>query len=65
MYRWRQEDAELAAQRAEAVSIAGDLLEDEADRRRRDGYDEPIFYHGEEQGAKRKSSDALSCRSSQ
>jgi len=59
VYRWRKDDAEFAAGWAEAMAIAGDLLEEEADRRGRDGYDEPVYYQGEERGAKRKYSDAL------
>ncbi len=59
VYRWRRDDPEFAAQWAEAMAIAGDLLEEEADRRGRDGYDEPVYFQGEERGAKRKYSDAL------
>jgi len=59
VYRWRKEDPEFAAAWAEAMAIAGDLLEEEADRRGRDGYDEPVYYQGEERGTKRKYSDAL------
>ncbi len=59
VYVWRQDDADFAARWARARSIAGDLLEEEADRRGRDGYDEPVFYQGKEVGAKRKYSDSL------
>lgn len=59
VYRWRKSDPEFATQWAEATAIAGDLLEEEADRRGRDGYDEAVFYQGEERGAKRRYSDAL------
>lgn len=59
VYVWRKHDADFAARWAQAIEIAGDLLEEEADRRGRDGYDEPVFYQGEERGAKRKYSDAL------
>lgn len=59
VYRWRKDDADFAAAWAEAMAIAGDLLEEEADRRGRDGYDEPVYFQGEERGAKRKYSDAL------
>jgi hypothetical protein len=41
------------------VRIASDLLEEEADRRGRDGYDEAVFYRGEEAGTRRKYSDGL------
>lgn len=58
-YRWRKQDKEFAERWADALHIAGDLLEEEADRRGRDGYDEPVYYQGQEAGAKRKYSDAL------
>ncbi len=59
VYDWRKQDATFAERWKHALDIAGDLLEEEADRRGRDGYDEPVFYQGEERGQKRKYSDAL------
>jgi hypothetical protein len=59
VYAWRQEDAAFAAQWDAASAVASDLLEEEADRRGRDGYDDPVFYRGEESGARRKYSDGL------
>ena len=59
VYEWRKADRDFAERWAKAVDIAGDLLEEEADRRGRDGYDEPVFFQGEQRGAKRKYSDAL------
>jgi len=59
VYRWRQEDEAFDKLWRRALFIAGDLLEEEADRRGRDGYDEPVYFQGEERGAKRKYSDAL------
>lgn len=59
VYRWRKEDKAFAARWDEALSIAADLLEEEADRRGRDGYDDPVFYHGEQRGVRRRYSDAL------
>ncbi len=59
VYRWRGEDAEFAARWATAVQMAGDLMEEEADRRGRDGYDVPVFHGGEVCGAKRKFADTL------
>lgn len=59
VYRWRAEQEDFAKSWAEALVIAADLLEEEADRRGRDGYDEPYFFQGEVKGAKRKYSDAL------
>jgi len=59
VYRWRQEDEAFDRLWRRALFIAGDLLEEEADRRGRDGYDEPVYFQGEERGAKRKYSDGL------
>ncbi len=59
VYDWRKQDPDFAARWAHALHIAGDLLEEEADRRGRDGYDEPVFFQGEERGVKRKYSDPL------
>lgn len=59
VYEWRKQDPTFAERWKNALDIAGDLLEEEADRRGRDGYDEPVFYQGEERGQKRKYSDAL------
>lgn len=59
VYRWRAEDPEFAARWATAVQMAGDLLEEEADRRGRDGYDVPVFHGGVVCGTKRKYADGL------
>ncbi|MBP6010789.1 MAG: helix-turn-helix domain-containing protein [Alphaproteobacteria bacterium] len=59
VYRWRREDDDFAKLWLEALGVAADLLEEEADRRGRDGYDEPVFHRGEQCGAKRKYSDGL------
>lgn len=59
VYRWRDGDCAFADRWAAALVIAQDLLEEEADRRGRDGYDEAVFFQGQEAGAKRKYSDAL------
>lgn len=59
VYRWCCTDADFAARWATAVQIAGDLLEDEADRRGRDGYDVPVFYRGEQCGTKRVYANGL------
>jgi hypothetical protein len=58
-YEWRKHDADFAARWKHAQDLAGDLLEEEADRRGRDGYDEPVFFQGEQCGAKRRYSDTL------
>jgi hypothetical protein len=59
VYRWRAEEAEFAERWDQSITIAADLLEDEADRRGRDGYDEPVFCKGQEVGQKRRYSDRL------
>ncbi|MBI1211874.1 MAG: terminase [Alphaproteobacteria bacterium] len=59
VYAWRREDPAFAAAWDAAAQVASDLLEEEADRRGRDGYDEAVFYRGEEAGTRRKYSDGL------
>ena len=59
VYEWRQADADFAAAWVRAVAIAVDLLEEEADRRGRDGIEEPVYFYGEVVGLKRKYSDGL------
>lgn len=59
VYRWRAEDADFAGRWSQTITIAADLLEEEADRRGRDGYDEPVFYDGKTVGQKRRYSDRL------
>jgi len=44
--RWRAEDPDLAARWATAMQVAVDFLEEEADRRGRDGYDTPVSGRG-------------------
>lgn len=59
VYRWRGEDPDFAARWTTAVQMAGDLLEEEADRRGRDGYDVPVFHRGEVCGSKRMYANGL------
>jgi hypothetical protein len=59
VYRWRSSDRMFAARWRDANAVACDLLADEADRRGRDGFDVPVFYKGEQCGAKRRYSDSL------
>jgi hypothetical protein len=59
VYRWRSQDPEFAARWALARQMAGDLLEEEADRRGRDGCDVPVFYRGQQCGTKRRFADGL------
>ena len=58
-YLWRQEDAEFAKRWDKAVEIGAEALEDEAVRRAREGWEEPIYYHGTACGTVRKYSDTL------
>ena len=58
-YRWRRSDPDFDARWREALAFAIDLLEEEADRRGRDGVDQPVFFRGAQCGVKRKYSDAL------
>jgi hypothetical protein len=59
VYRWRALDAAFAARWTVALQMASDLLEEEADRRGRDGFDVPVFHRGRTCGAKRRYSDGL------
>jgi len=59
VYRWRLSDPDFDEAWQQALMMAADLLEEEADRRARDGTDQPVFFRGGEVGAKRKFSDAL------
>lgn len=59
LYRLRKEDAEFAAAWDEAMEQAADALEVEARRRALEGWDEPVFYQGEQTGLIRKFSDTL------
>jgi hypothetical protein len=59
VYRWRGQDPAFADAWATAMQMAGDLLEEEADRRGRDGVDVPVFHKGEACGVKRKYADGL------
>lgn len=59
VYRWRKENPAFAARWAQALTLATELLEEEADRRGRDGLDEPVFHRGRQCGTKRRYSDGL------
>ncbi len=58
-YRHRRDDPAFERAWDEALSIAVGLLEDEAWRRAREGWLEPVFFKGEQQGSVRKYSDTL------
>lgn len=59
VYEWRQADEEFAARWAEAIEIAIERLEAEADRRGVDGVEKPVFYRGKQCGTIREYSDTL------
>jgi hypothetical protein len=59
VYRWRQKDADFGQRWRAALTVAADLLEEEADRRGRDGYVEEVFSMGELISSRRKYSDGL------
>lgn len=58
-YRAREKFADFAAEWDEALEMAADAMEAEAQRRATQGVDEPVFYKGVECGAVRKYSDTL------
>lgn len=59
VYRWRENDPEFAAAEKEALVNAGELLEQEATRRGRAGWIEPVYQLGQRVGFVRKYSDHL------
>jgi 5-methylcytosine-specific restriction endonuclease McrA len=58
-FNWKRANAEFAVDWEEAYESGSDLIEDEIKRRGVEGWDEPVFYKGEECGAIRKFSDTL------
>jgi lysophospholipase L1-like esterase len=59
LYSRKQTDPEFSAAWNDAVDEASDKLEQEAWRRAVEGWEEPVFYQGEECGAVRKYSDRM------
>ncbi len=59
VYRWRGEDPKFKELWFDSLTIADDLLEEEANRRGRVGYDEAVYYRGVLIGYRRKYSDRL------
>lgn len=59
VYEHREQNDEFKAEWEDAIEEGTDLLEDEARRRAAEGWDEPVFYKGEQQGTVRKYSDTL------
>ena len=58
-YLWRQEDPAFKQRWEEAAKIGAAALEEEAIRRAREGWVEPVYYRGEVRGEVRKYSDTL------
>lgn len=59
LYLWKKDDPEFAAEWEAALIAGGETLEEEAVRRARDGWDEPVWYQGEQVGTVRRYSDTL------
>jgi hypothetical protein len=59
LYQVRDEDLVFQGRWEAAVKLGTAALEDEATRRAKDGWDEPVFYQGEQCGHVRKFSDTL------
>ena len=59
VYGWRVKEPEFAQAFDEALERGNDALRDEIRRRGVDGWDEPVFYQGEQCGAIRKYSDRM------
>jgi hypothetical protein len=57
--QWVKEDPKFAAAVEQASEEAADRLEEEARRRAEAGYDEPVFFRGEQCGVIRRYSDNL------
>lgn len=58
-YEWLKSDQDYAAAFAEAHTTAVESMEREARRRAMEGWEEPVFYKGDECGYVRKFSDTL------
>lgn len=59
VYDWRDHDPVFAAQWAEALDRGGEVLEDEAVRRAKDGLRKPVYQGGKLVGHVREYSDTL------
>ena len=59
MYRLKAKSKPFSDAWDEAVQLGTKALEDEATRRAKDGWDEPVFYQGDQCGVVRKFSDTL------
>jgi hypothetical protein len=58
-YARRREDKDFATLWDEALAMAADTLEAEADRRGRDGWSEDVYYRGQVIGQRRRYSDRM------
>lgn len=58
-YLWRSSDVEFGADWDKHLAVGAETLEDEAIRRARDGWDEPVWHQGSMCGTVRKYSDTL------
>ena len=59
VYEWRKQDPNFANMMDAAVELGTFALEDEAVRRGMQGWEEPVYYKGEEVGSVRRYSDTL------
>ena len=59
VYRRRNADPAFARLWEDALQMAGDLLEEEADRRGREGWDENVWHKGRVVGTRRCFSDRM------
>lgn len=59
LYRMKREDEAFSAAWEEAADIGAKRLEDEARRRAVEGWQEPVWYQGEQTGTVTKYSDTL------
>lgn len=59
LYLWKKDDPDFAAEWEAALAAGGDSLEEEAIRRARDGWEEPVFYQGQQVSTVRRYSDTL------
>lgn len=59
LYLWKRDDSEFATEWEAALIAGGETLEEEAVRRARDGWDEPVWYQGQQIGTVRRYSDTL------
>jgi hypothetical protein len=58
-YARRRDDKAFATLWGEALAMAADTLEAEADRRGRDGWSEDVYYRGQVVGQRRRYSDRM------